>query len=270
MSVSDRLRHAIDMSAVYWAGEAEVARSYFRSAQRTRESDRTWLARQAFKEIWGSGFTAKDTSLIQGWAKQLLEMFPKIDQGVERHEALELAEGLWAEFAHYCAFADAHDAMGLPGEPKLSPMAIRTINWPAEDRLSELRRAHRRAHGELGWRATRFTEGGYCTLFSEAMKLADDPEGYDGRNFLIAKACSRVYDDEFGHMLMGIVETDHESMSDEEWALFERLSEEQLKLRIQMRNEQFGKPLDDARIRAIYAGDIAPIAFDYERARLAA
>jgi len=268
--VSSRLRHAIELSGVYWAGEAEVVRSYFRSAQRTRESDRTWLARQAFKEIWGSGFTAKDTSLIQGWAKQLTEWFPKIDQGIDRHEALELAEGLWAEFAHYCAFADAHDAMGRPGEPKLSPMAIRPLNWPAEDALSELRRAHRRDHGETGWRACRFTEGGYCTLFSEGMKLADDPKGQDGRNALIAKACARVFDDEFGHMLMGIVAIDHERMTDDEWALFERLAVAQLRLRIRMRNEQFGAPLSAERIEAIYAGDVAPIAFDYERARLAA
>jgi len=268
--VSDRLRHAIDLSAVYWAGEAEVVRTYFHSPARTRESDRQWLARQAFKEIWGSGFTAKDTSLIQGWAKQLIEMFPRIDEGVDRHEALELAEGLWAEFAHYCAFADAHDAMGLPGEPTLSPMAIRSINWPAEDALSELRRAHRRDHGEVGWRACRFTEGGYCTLFSEGMKLADDPKGHDGRNGLIAAACARVFDDEFGHMLTGIVAMDNERMDDDEWALFERLSVEQLKLRIAMRNEQFGAPLSPERIAAIYAGDITPIEFDYERARLAA
>jgi hypothetical protein len=268
--VSSRLRHAIELSGVYWAGEADVVRSYFGSPARTRDSDRTWLARQAFKEIWGSGFTAKDTSLIQGWAKQLTEWFPKIDQGIDRHEALELAEGLWAEFAHYCAFADAHDAMGRPGEPKLSPMAIRPLNWPAEDALSELRRAHRRDHGETGWRACRFTEGGYCTLFSEGMKLADDPKGQDGRNALIAKACARVFDDEFGHMLMGIVAIDHERMTDDEWALFERLAVAQLRLRIRMRNEQFGAPLSAERIEAIYAGDVAPIAFDYERARLAA
>jgi hypothetical protein len=268
--VSQRLRHAIDLSAVYWAGEAEVVRSYFRSPARTRETDRTWLARQASKEIWGSGFTAKDTSLIQGWAKQLTEWFPKIDQGIDRHEALELAEGLWAEFAHYCAFADAHDAMGLPGEPKLSPMAIRSIGWPAENALSELRRAHRRDHGETGWRACRFTEGGYCTLFSEGMALGDDPDGHGERNGLIATACARVFDDEFEHMLMGVVAMDNERMDDDEWALFERLTVEQLRLRIAMRNEQFGAPLDDARIDAIYAGDIAPIEFDYERARLAA
>ncbi|HVO15580.1 MAG TPA: hypothetical protein VMV26_10220 [Alphaproteobacteria bacterium] len=268
--VSSRLRHAIDLAAVYWAGEAEVVRSYFRSPARTRESDRLWLARQAFKEIWGSGFTAQNTSLIQGWAKQLTDWFPQIDQGIDRHEALELAEGLWAEFAHYCAFADAHDAMGRPGEPKLSPMAIRTINWPAEDALSELRRAHRRDHGETGWRATRFTEGGYCTLFAEGMALGQDPDGHDGRNGLIAKACARVYDDEFGHMLMGVVAMDNERMDDAEWALFERLAVEQLKLRIRMRNEQFGAPLAEARIQEIYAGKIEPIAFDYARARLAA
>ena len=33
--------------------------------------------------------------------------------------------------------------------------------------------------------------------------------------------------------------------------------------RLHMRNEQFGYPLSDARLKAIQAGDIKPMSFDY-------
>jgi hypothetical protein len=37
-----------------------------------------------------------------------------------------------------------------------------------------------------------------------------------------------------------------------------------------MRNAQFSYPLSEERVQAIYRGDIQPLAFDYERAKLAA
>lgn len=40
--------------------------------------------------------------------------------------------------------------------------------------------------------------------------------------------------------------------------------------RIHMRNAQFSYPLSEERVQAIYRGDIQPLAFDYERAKLAA
>ena len=81
MAISNRLRDLIDRSAKLWAGEAEIVRTYFQSASRTRESDRAWLERQCFKEIWGSGLTGRNESLIQGWSKQLSNWFPKNKRG---------------------------------------------------------------------------------------------------------------------------------------------------------------------------------------------
>jgi hypothetical protein len=98
------------------------------------------------------------------------------------------------------------------------------------------------------------------------MKLEGRP-GFDG---MIAEACSKVYDDEFGHMLSGIAGIVEEGLTDADWKLLETLLVEQLKQRIRMRNAQFSYPLSEERVQAIYRGNIEPLEFDYERARLAA
>ncbi|MDE1904364.1 MAG: hypothetical protein KGI46_10945, partial [Alphaproteobacteria bacterium] len=55
MSIDARLQRLINLAAPYWAGEAEVVRTYWSSPQRTRSTDLLWLSRQCFKEFWGSG-----------------------------------------------------------------------------------------------------------------------------------------------------------------------------------------------------------------------
>ena len=191
---------------------------------------------------------------------------------MDRHEVLDIAEGLRAEFAHYCAFADAHDALALPGEAKLNPHALKG-GWPEDLELSALRFAHKKENAKLGQRATNFTEGGYCTLFSEGMALKNRARGPHARaDALIAEACALVYEDEFGHMLKGIVGLDAEGLSATEWAMLERMALEQLRGRIRMRNAQFGNPLAGSALERALGGRCAPLAFDYAKAgtRLAA
>jgi hypothetical protein len=269
MAVSADLKRLIDTAAPFWAGEAEVFRTYWDWPRRTRETDRAWLAYQCSKEVWGSG-VGSPKGIFLGPAEALVAAFPKIDTEIDRHTVLDIAEGLWAEFAHYCAFADAYDGLALPGEPKMNPHAVK-LSWPEDLALTELRFAHREKFPKLGMRATRFTEGGYCTLFSEGMALKDRTAGPHGRaNALIAEACRRVFDDEFGHMLKGVVGLDDEGLSAAEWQRLADISVAQLKLRIRMRNAQFGFPLSEDRVQAIFAGACPPIAFDYEKAKLAA
>ena len=114
-------------------------------------------------------------------------------------------------------------------------------------------------------RASRFTEGGYCTLFREGMRL----KGKGGNDDLIAAACTKVYEDEFGHMLSGIIGLDKEGWSEEQFALMGELVAEQLRLRIHMRNAEFSFPLSEDRVQAIFTGDIEPEPFDYARAEQA-
>jgi hypothetical protein len=245
-----------------------VFRTYWGWGKRSRETDRRWLAHQCSKEIWGSGLAPLDKGIFLGPAEALVAAFAKIDIELDRHEVLDIAEGLRAEFAHYCAFADVHDALAVAGEPKLNPQMVKTA-WREDRELSELRFSHKARFPKLGARATSFTEGGYCTLFSEGMKLKDRASGPHGRaNALIAEACANVYEDEFGHMLKGIVGLDDEALSEGEWRTLEEISIEQLRARIRMRNSQFSYVIGEQHLGALLAGKCEPIAFDYEKARL--
>lgn len=265
MTASSRVQHLISVAAPYWAGEAEVVRTYFSSPKRTRETDLAWLARQCFKEFWGSGTSKHDRGgVFLGVLKSLVAKTPEIDLTFDRHDVLDVVEGLKAEFSHYCAFADIYDELRPAGSPKINPHALQS--WPEEDALTAIRYRHQDQHGAVGLRACRFTEGGYCTLFSAGMTL----KGRGGIDDKIATACAFVHEDEFGHMLDGIAGIASEGLADSDWALMEKLVAEQLRQRIVMRNGQFGQPLPATRIEAIHRGEIEPIAFDYERAGLAA
>jgi hypothetical protein len=264
MRASPELRTLIERVAPYWAGEAEIIRAYFNSPKRTRATDLDWLARQCRKEFWDS-FDGHKEGLFIGPMKVLVEAgaAEKIDRGFDRHEALDLAEGAFQEFAHYVAFADAYDEIRTDDDPPIDPYRLRDLkSWAENEALSDLRAQHRKDHGEIGARASRLTEGGYCSLFSEGMRL----KGRGGADDAIARACARVYDDEFEHMLKGIAGLDREGLRPADWTLLGTLAVDQMKLRFPMRNAQFAKPVPEPRIAEIAAGKTAPVAFDYKRA----
>ncbi len=263
MSTNANVRRLVDVAAPLWAGEAEVVRTYWGSPKRTPQTDLLWLARQCFKEFWGSGVSRYDRGGVYfGILKKLIDTGPSIDLTTDRSEILDVLESLKAEFSHYCAFADAYDAIRPAGAPKMNPHNLE--EWPEEHKLTALRYKHQDEHGAVGMRACKFTEGGYCSLFTEGMKL----KGKGGAEEKIAQACQLVYEDEFGHMLAGISGIAQEGLSAGDWTLMERLVIEQLHQRIRMRNEQFSLPMSEERIQAIYRGDIVPTRFDYEKAGL--
>ena len=253
------LRRLIERTSCLWAGEAELVRAYFDSPRRTRESDLRWIARQAYKEIW------------DGVAPQLRRLDRALVSGEEpgSDDVLgDAAEVLRSELAHYRAFAELHAALAGPAAPRLDPAGLRARwSWPENDALRELRAEHVERHGALGRRAMRFTEGGYARLFAEGMRL----RGRGAADDLIAEACSRVFDDEFEHMLAGIAGLSAEGLAETDWQRLEALAAEQMRARIRMRSAQFEAPLPEARIAELSAGASPPLPFDYERAeRLAA
>jgi hypothetical protein len=251
---SESLRLLVDLNAPLWAAEAEVIRTYWHSPQRSRETDRLWLVRQSYKEFWDGFHRA-----FEHFNREI----HRIDRDTNRHVALDQANVLREELAHYCWFADLYDELREVGEPLLDPQTCKRLgSWAENDELMRLRTDHRKRHADLGTRAQRFTEGGYCALYREGMKLADNG-GFDGR---IAAACAAVYADELDHMLAGIAGIDEMGLTDAEWRLLGEISVAQLQQRIRMRNAQFNHPVTDRRLAELCAGACEPVQFDYARA----
>lgn len=266
MGFSAPFRSLIDAAAPFFAGEAEVVRSYWDSPIRTTETDLRWLELQVFKEFKGSGVgDFENRGVVMGPLTETLELLPRMDvePGVTRHRIRDLLEGLYEEFTHLVAFADVYDAIRPEGAPPLDPH--RCAGWPEDDALTGLRYRTLAEHGEIGRRASKFSEGGYCTLFREGMAIA----GRGGADALIADACARVYEDEFEHMLEGIAGLDRTGLAAADWRRMEDLVVALLKARVRMRNGQFSHPLAPERLAEIDAGKVAPIAFDYARAEAA-
>jgi len=257
MHIRPEFERLAKLSGPLWAGEAEVARTYFNGARRTVETEQKWLAHQCYKEFWGSGFVDPEVGLCGEWSREILDKLPRLETDLDRHDMLELIEGMYAEYHHYCLFADIYDGLSPAGAKKLTPKMLK--NWPEGEALDNFRIDVRKTHGEFGWAALHFTEGGYCTLYSEGAKL----KGRGGTDEKIARACRRVYDDEVHHMMRGMLEINELEIGEAQWGLMETLVIEQLRMRVAMRNAQFSFPLSPERVKAIYAGDIEPIAFDY-------
>ncbi len=262
MAISENLERLISVSAPFWAGEAEVVRTYWDSPVRNVQTDMDWLRRQCIKEFngTGAGVDYKNLGILLGPAVQVQEQFEQIDRGLDRHDLLEVLEVMHDEFSHYVLFADIYD--------HIRPAGIRPINpgqfeaWSEEDEFRATRHRQIDEHGAIGMRASQFTEGGYCTLYREGTRL----KGRGGVEDMIAAACQQVYDDEFGHMLTGIVGIDDEGLNNEEFELLTKLVIEQLEQRIPGRNVQFSNPLSDKRVTEIINGEIEPLGFDYEEA----
>ena len=250
----ENIKGLVKIAGPLWAGEREILSTYFGAENRTRETDLVWLKRQCFKEIWGSGIGDKKRGLFQGPVAYLHDIFPKIDRGEDRHSVLAVIDDLRSEFYHYCLFADIHDFIS---GGRLEPGHL--AGWSADDRLAELRYHYKQNQAELGHFASRFTEGGYCSLFVVGMELSGTGEVNDR----IANACKQVYNDEIGHMQQGFRGLARQDLDSSEWAEVASMVEAILVQRLYMRNEQFSYPLSRQRIEEIIAGHIDPVGFDY-------
>ena len=168
---------------------------------------------------------------------------------------LDVIEALRSEFSHYYLFADIYDH--ISGE-KLTPHEL--TGWQGDDELARIRYEYREKRGGVGDMAVRSTEGGYCSMYSTGQRLEGNGSELDDR---ISQACRQVYVDEIGHMREGFVGLSHESLSPAEWDELADMTRRILLQRLHMRNEQFSYPVTEDRIRAIVAGDIEAMAFDY-------
>ena len=251
---SDGLQRLIRANEPFWGGEAQVIRSYWTSPVRTPETDRKWLTHQIYKEYWDG---------ILPPLEMLRQSLPEAGAKSGRDRLLTLAEVLHEEVEHFALFADLYRQL-VGDDYALKPEELKEQGrWAENDDLMAMRQRHKQESPELGLRAHRFTEGGYCALFTEGMALRGGGETEDA----IAEVCRRIYDDEFNHMLLGIIETDDSTLTESDWDVLIEYTVEQMKSRILMRNAQFSYPLDQARIGELLQGRGQPVAFDFDGVR---
>lgn len=255
MQPSPGLRALVEANAPLWGAEAEVCRTYFHSPFRSAETDRLWITRQCYKEL-------VDGALFRMLAMQGDFLLEDLSPG-----GVAADEGTCTELAHFLAYAEALRVVTGDPSASIDMASLLAGNWSENEQLMALRKTHRDTRPDLGWRAHAFTEGGYCTLYSTGMELGHQSGGSSTSGDQAIAAASRlVFEDEWEHMLEGIAGLNQHPLSEADWAHLCDMTVEQSRLRIHMRNGQFGYPVDEEKIAELLAGKAPPVRFDWERA----
>src|SRR5437667_6390913 len=98
--VRDEVQELVRVAAPYWAGEAEVVRTYF-GAPREKSAHIRWLRAQCYKEFFGA-LDGDPGGLVRGPIDRLHQLYtPLFEHGQGQGEFLHVAEELYEEFHHY-------------------------------------------------------------------------------------------------------------------------------------------------------------------------
>ncbi|PPR58327.1 MAG: hypothetical protein CFH10_02039 [Alphaproteobacteria bacterium MarineAlpha4_Bin2] len=176
----------IDTAWPYWETEAEISKRFY--AKATKEDHIFYLRAQLWKELNPvDGF-------FNGLHKELqnaVDMYPKVDREIDRHDYHFLLLQLVQEFNHYVVLADIFEhLMGRPISPD------DTVQLEEERKLGDLRRSYVAQNDPLLNAAVGFTEGGGARLFREGKELSGSEV-----NKLTAKAMQIIFDDEHDHFM---------------------------------------------------------------------
>jgi hypothetical protein len=229
-------------AARYWAGEAEIAHTFF-AQKRTGEEHLRWLRLQAYKEL-----QPRDDGLILRLVDKLKADYVNIDGSVSREDFLYTVQFLEEEFRHYVLFAGVIDFI-TGGH--LTPKDLADAEYPEERKLRLLRKQLAEEHGSLARFASSFCEGGGASIYYEGMLIGGDP-----LTDHISVACKGVHDDEVDHAAHGSVNLTAEARTEDNWTLARQMVGAISRQRVRMRNEQFGFPLSEARLIEIDDGNI--------------
>ena len=227
----------------FWAGEAEIARTFFAQLQERRRSTCAGCACRRTRSC-----SRATTALSCGTSSSWRGTIPSLEKGVGRADFLYNIQFLEEEFRHYVVFADVIDHI-TGGQ--LTTEELATYDIEHERELRAVRRRCYERHGELGRFASSFCEGGGASIFYEGMQI-----GGDELRDRIAAACANVYNDEIDHAAHGADDLNAVARTEEDWALAKEMVTEISLQRMRMRNEEFGFPLTDERLQEIAEGQV--------------
>lgn len=225
----------IDTAYPYWEAEAEIARRFYRTA--SRDDHAFYLRAQLWKELHPvDGY-------FNGLHKELanlVEMFPRVEKDVDRHQFHFAMMQLTQEFNHYVVLADILEH--LLGR---RIAAGDTVQLPEEKKLGDLRRRYVNSGSAIDRAAVGLTEGGGARLFREGAKLKGDRLAT-----MTAKAMKVIYDDEKDHYQVMAGEATKLIKTGRDLTRMQAAVRAISRQRVAMRNEMFRAPMSDAQIEA--------------------
>ena len=264
MRLERRIEQLQEGPARWWAGEAEVVRVYF-SRTRAAADDARWLKLQAAREIGAASRLVAEAA----------RMFEAIDVSVDRHDFEAAVRTVYEEFRHYRLLADIlEEVTGEKRKPaELFPYAgtlKQRVGHPELPALTEhiavVKKLYEE-HGELTETVLRFFEGGGAAMFYSGSKVLEYPyisysNGAIERK--IAAAMKIIFEDEMRHGPIHIPKVAARLRTDENFRAANEIIEAKAKAHLRLRNETFGYPLTEARLREIDAGiGVEPLPVDY-------
>ena len=248
----------------WWAGEAEVVRTYF-SSPRTREDDLLWLKLQAAREL---GTVER---LLEPLAGELAD----IETAVSRGSFEASARSVYEEARHYRLLADIIEQIaGARPDPRelLALSGCQSErrghpDLPAMTAEVEVTRRLQETYGELAEVALGFSEGAGAAMFYMGNRLLELPyTSYSGGAVekAIAEAMGVIFHDEMRHGPVHIPHIARALRTDEDLDTARRIITEKAVAHLRLRNETFGYPLTEARMAEIDAGiRVEPLPVDY-------
>jgi hypothetical protein len=232
-SAAEIQKTLIDTAYPYWEAEGELARRFF--ARATRDDHIFYLRAQLWKELHPvDGY-------FNGLHKELanlVELFPRVDQDVDRHQFHFSMMQLTQEFNHYVVLADILEH--LLGR-KIT--AGDTVQLPEEKKLGEMRRGYATSGSAIDRAAVGLTEGGGARLFREGAKLRGNKLAA-----MTARAMKVIYDDEKDHYRVMASEAAALIKSAQDLARIQAAIRDVSRQRVAMRNEMFRRPMTESQI----------------------
>lgn len=234
----------------YRAGEAEIARRMF-ERPRPRAQHLAWLRFQIARE-------ARNLEELAG--HHVCRLAEAVDETATREDLVHRLTEDYQEARHYAMLADVYE--GLGGERlrwRALRQEIRTAPWYEASRREHARwDDFRRAGSKLELAAALFTRGGGGALFYGFVGLRGDD--YET---LLAEASKIVLRDELEH---GASEGREELYgllgSREHVETAKGIITEMSRIRLRMRNEQFGGVVDEVHLAAMGRGEIEPVSVE--------
>lgn len=223
----------IDTAHPYWEAEGEIAKRFF--AKAARDDHIFYLRAQLWKEL------NPVDGYFNGLHKELsnlVELFPRVDKDVDRHQFHFSMMQLTQEFNHYVVLADILEYLL---DRKIA--ADDTVQLPEEKKLGDMRRGYVTSGSAIDRAAVGLTEGGGARLFREGAKLKGNKLAT-----MTARAMKVIYDDEKDHYRVMASEAAALIKSAEDLARMQATTRDISRQRVAMRNEMFRRPMTESEI----------------------